>query len=149
MFFTVHRKIIGVLEYNCTLTATFPNKGDGIMTAPSELVPGSTFKTSRTATENGYEPELDLDYSNTNQPQGVFGYFIRVRTELNQDGTIKSALYGKIPGGFSFFAGTKAPRAGMRFDYYLNPTPNDRNLEFDTKNNLVRDLGEFEGINEP
>jgi hypothetical protein len=149
MFFTVHRKIISGNEYDATLTVTFPNNGDGIMAAPSELVPGSTFKTSRTATENGYEPELDLHYSNTNQPQGVFGYFIRVRTELNQDWRIKSALYGKIPGGFRFYAGTKAPQAGMGFNYYLNPTSNDPNLEFDPKKNLIKDLGEFEGINEP
>jgi hypothetical protein len=149
MFFTVHRKITGVLEYNCTLTVTFPNKGDGIVAAPPESSAGSTFKTSRTVAENGYDPELDLYYSNTNQPHGVFGYFIRVRTELNQDGTIKSALYGKIPGGFRFYAGTKAPQAGMGFDYYLNPTPNDRNVEFDTGNNLVKDIGEFEVIKEP
>jgi hypothetical protein len=149
IFFAVHRKIISDREYDCTMTVTFPNKGDGIAVAPSESVTGSEFKTSRMASENGYQPELDLHYSNTNQPASVFGYFIRVRTELNLDGTVKSALYGKIPGGFRFFAGTKAPRAGMSFDYYLNPTPNNRNLEFDTKNNLVRDLGEFEGVKEP
>jgi hypothetical protein len=149
LFFTVHRKIINEREYDCALTVTFPNKGDGIAIAPSESVTGSAFRTSRTAAENGYEPELDLHYSNTNQPQGVFGYFIRVHTELNPDGTIKSALYGKIPGNFRFYAGTKVPRAGMGFDYYLNPTPNDRNVEFNPTKNLVKDIGEFEAIKEP
>lgn len=149
LFFTVHRKIVSMNEYDCTLTVTFPNKGDGIAVAPSEPDTGSTFRTSRTAAENGYQPELDLRYSNTGNSPSVFGYFIRVRTELNQDGTIKSALYGKIPGGFTFYVGTQVPRAGMGFNYYLNPTPNDRNLEFDTRKNLTKDLGEFEGINEP
>jgi hypothetical protein len=149
MFFSVHRKIIATSEYDCTLTVTFPNKGDGIVIAPSEPDTGSDFKTSRTAAENGYQPELVLHYSNTDQPPGVFGYFIRVRTELKQDGTIQSALYGKIAGGFRFYAGTKAPRAGMGFDYYLNPTPNDRDVEFDPKNNLIKNLSFIERIKEP
>lgn len=149
IFFTVHRKITNAHEYDCTLTVTFPNDGDGIMVAPSAPVTGSTFKTSRTAAENGYQPELDLHYSNTGNAPLVFGYFIRVRTELNPDGTVKSALYGKISGNFRFYAGTKVPQAGMGFDYYLNSDPNDRNLEFNPAKNLIKDLGEFEGINEP
>ena len=149
MFFTVHRKIINEREYDCTLSVTFPNKGNGIVAAPSEADAGSEFKTARTAAKNGYEPELDLHYSNTNQPKSVFGYFIRVQTKLDENGNVKSALYGKIRGGFRFYAGTKAPRAGMGFDYYLNPTPNDRNLEFDPKKNLSQNLKLLEGVNEP
>jgi hypothetical protein len=149
MFFTVQRKIISRLEYDCTLTVTFPNQGDGIVVAPPVPDTGSEFKTSRTASENGYEPELDLHYSNTNQPPSVFGYFIRVRTELNPDGTVKSALYGKIQGGFRFYAGTIKPTSGMGFTYYLNPTPNDRNLEFNPKKNLVKDLKPLEQVKEP
>jgi hypothetical protein len=37
----------------------------------------------------------------------------------------------------------------MRFKYYLNPTPNDRNIEFDPKQNLLKKLNEFEGVSEP
>lgn len=149
MFFTVHRKIINEREYNCTLTVTFPNKGDGIVVAPSEPITGSAFKTSRTAAKNGYEPELDLHYSNTNSPESVFGYFIRVRTIFDENGNVRSALYGKIPGNFRFYAGTKAPRAGMGFDYYLNLKSNDRNLEFDPKQNLIKDLKFEEVVREP
>jgi len=79
----------------------------------------------------------------------VFGYFIRVRTELDQDSNVKSALYGKIAGNFRFYAGTIAPTSGMGFDYYLNPTPNDSNVEFDPKKNLVRDLKPLEGVSGP
>lgn len=149
MFFTVHRKIINEREYDCALSVTFPNKGDGIVAAPSIIVTGSEFKTSRTAAENGYESKLDLHYSNTNSPESVFGYFIRVRTELDKNGNVKSALYGKISGGFRFYAGTIKPHSGMGFDYYLNPTPNDRNLEFDPKHNLSTNLKLLEGVNEP
>jgi len=149
MFFTAHRKIISERKYDGALTVTFPNKGDGLVVAPPEAADGSEFKTSRTAAESGYQPELDLHYSNTNQPQSVFGYFIRVRTELNQDGKIQSAYYGKVPGNFMFFAGTKAPKAGMAFTYYLNPTANERNVEFDPKRNLIRDLNPLEEVKEP
>ncbi len=149
IFFTAHRKIISERKYDCTLTVTFPNKGDGLAVASAEPDGGSEFKTSRTAAESGYEPERILHYSNTNQPESVFGYFIRVRTVLNDDGNVKSALYGKIPGNFRFFAGTKAPKAGMAFTYYLNPTANDRNVEHNPQRNLIRDLSPLEEVKEP
>lgn len=149
MLFKAHRNIINDREFNAELTVTFPNKGDGIVVAPSESAVGSEFKTARTAAENGYGPELVLDFSNSKRPESVFGYFIRVRTVLDQGGNIKSTLYGKISGNLRFYAGTIAPTSGMGFDYYLNPTPNDRNVEFDPKKNLVRDLKPLEGVSEP
>lgn len=144
-----HRNIINDREFNAELTVTFPNKGDGIVVAPSEPAVGSEFKTARKAAENGYGPELVLNFNNSARPESVFGYFVRVRTALDQDGNIKSALYGKISGNFRFYAGTIAPTSGMGFDYYLNPTPNDRNVEFDPKKNLVKDLKPLEQVKEP
>lgn len=149
MLFTAHRKIINDREFSAELTTTFPNKGDGIVTASPEPAVGSEFKTSRTAAENGYGPELVLDFSNSKRPESAFGYFIRVRSVLDQDGNLKNALYGKISGNFRFYAGTIAPTSGMGFDYYLNPTPNDRNVEFNPKRNLVKDLKPLEGVSEP
>jgi hypothetical protein len=149
VFFTVHRKIISEQKYDCTWSVSFPNNGDGIVVAPPQIVDGSAFTTSRTAVESSYQPELNLHYSDTNQPANVFGYFIRVRTELNQDGSIKSALYGKIAGNFNFYAGTIAPHSGMNFTYYLNPTPNDRDVEFDPKHNLIANLKFGEGVSQP
>jgi hypothetical protein len=149
LFTLLHRQINSRTEYDCTLSVTFPNQGDGIAVAPPVPDTGSEFKTSRIAAENGYQPELDLHYSNTNQPEAVFGYFIRVRTELNPDGSVKSALYGKIAGNLRFFAGTIKPTSGMSFTYYLNPTPNDRNVEFDPKKNLIKDLKPLERVTAP
>jgi len=149
MLFKAHREIKNDREFSADLKVTFPMQGDGIMVAPQEAVDGSEFKTSRTAAETGYEPELDLHYSNTNQLLSVFGYFIRVRTILDDNGNVKSALYGKIRGDFRFYAGTIAPTAGMGFDYYLNPAPNDRNVEFNPKRNLVKDLKPLEEVKEP
>lgn len=42
-----------------------------------------------------------------------------------------SALYGKVYGDFRV-----NELRGVSFTYYLNPTPNDRNLEFDRKTNF-------------
>ena len=37
----------------------------------------------------------------------------------------------------------------MEFSYYLNPTPNDRNVEFDPKQNLLGGLKVGEGVTAP
>jgi hypothetical protein len=64
-------------------------------------------------------------------------YYFRVRTVPDQNGNVKSALYGKIYGDF------------MQFSYYLNPTPSDRNIEFDPKRNLMKTLTPLEAVTEP
>lgn len=48
---------------------------------------------------------------------------------------IRSAIYGKMYGDFKI-VGKKNVIKGVSFLYYLNPTPNDRNLEWDMTNNL-------------
>ena len=45
-------------------------------------------------------------------------------TKLDEHGNIISAQYGKIYGDF------------LSFTYYLNPTSNDRSIEFDPDKNL-------------
>jgi hypothetical protein len=52
-------------------------------------------------------------------------YYFRIRTQTNALGQVTNALYGKIYG-----------QINGRFTYYLNPTPNDRNIEFDPAKNL-------------
>ena len=37
----------------------------------------------------------------------------------------------------------------MHFRYYLNPTPKDRNIEFDPKQNLIHNLQSFEQVRQP
>ena len=60
-----------------------------------------------------------------NTRKRTMNYYIRVRTVLDDDGNIVRAHYGKIYGDF------------MKWTHYLNPTPNDRNVEFDVKKNLI------------
>ncbi len=64
-------------------------------------------------------------------------YYFRVRTKLNEKGEVESAHYGKIYGEFPGIS------------YYLNPTPNDRNLEFDPKQNLLKNLKPQEQVRQP
>jgi hypothetical protein len=67
-----------------------------------------------------------------------------VRTVVDEKGEIKSAYYGKIIGDIQFWGNRR-----MRFAYCLNPTPLDRNMEFDPKRNLFGDLPSSERVRTP
>jgi hypothetical protein len=75
-----------------------------------------------------------------------WGYAFRIRSVTNEQGKIVESFYGKVRGPIVFFNCTKRV---LQFTYYLNPTPNDRNLEFDPRRNLFKKLGEFEEVSEP
>jgi hypothetical protein len=81
----------------------------------------------------GYAPALSYEaktYEPRPEPKRV-GYYLRTRVQLDADGDIISANYAKIYDNIRFDA-----RGTVSFWYYYNPTPNDRNLEFDPKRNL-------------
>ena len=122
----------------------FPNSGDGIVsmspTSASELA-------IRMAPESGYRP--DYLACRTRNESGVVKSWeadpnlcFRIRTKFDAEGSVVSAIYGKIYGGIGFehdYSERKIgePRVGrMRFMYYLNPKPMDRNLEYNLGNNL-------------
>jgi hypothetical protein len=128
------------------LVVSFPNKGDGIQPFAVPQLPvgqGSGLRSPQTAPFDGYEPEW-VQTRNRKPGKSEEGnqdanrnYFIRVETVLDENENVKKALYGKIYGDF------------MQFRYYLNPTPNDRNIEFDPKQNLLGNLKSFEQVREP
>jgi hypothetical protein len=60
------------------------------------------------------------------------GFFLRTRVKRDQKGQIISANYSKFIGRMNVMANT----GWIEFFYYFNPTPNDRNLEFDPDKNL-------------
>jgi hypothetical protein len=124
-------------DYLSRLTVSFTNPGDGIQafTVPFPPLQGSLLRSPHEAPLDGYQPQLiKEDSAHPGQPSKeagydeAGGYFIRVQTILDANGNVKSALYGKIYGDF------------MQFSYYLNPTPNDRNIEFNPKQNLLKSL---------
>ena len=67
-------------------------------------------------------------------------FCFRIRTKYDEKGNVVEGYYGKIYGdvvmGWSYLG---VSRVG--FLYYLNPTPNDRNLEWDMNNNLCPNPG--------
>jgi len=131
-------------DYEYKVRVTFPKSGDGIQiyTIP-DLEMGSDFRSPHDAPSDGYQPEIDKERSahpgqptkNDDDPNRI--YLFRVRTVLDHEGRVVSAHYGKIYGDF------------MQFRYYLNPTPNDRNIEFDPKHNLLGGLHSFEQVTAP
>jgi hypothetical protein len=142
---TLKRQYQDIRNYDDTVVISFSNPGDGIQetTLPKEFA-NSMFKWQREAPETDYQPTLFLHLSSSSAT-GMHGdlgdnfynkkYFFRVRTEKQGD-QIVSALYGKINAGISL--APNAPQTcGISIFYYLNPTPNDRNLEWDPTKNLA------------
>ncbi len=136
--------------FESTFTLTFSNDGDGIQEADDTQWPGSVFRLPRYAPEDGYASKwCEKGYENE-QGSSVSSekdYFFRVRTKKDDEGRIVSALYGKIRK--SLHAVVVISGSKLRLAYYLNPTPNDRNMEFDPKRNLLTDLTPFEAVSEP
>jgi hypothetical protein len=134
---------------------TFSNDGDGIQTFEA-LRHG--LRSPRQAPLDGYEPSLTQhEYDEPYQKVEMRGgkqqeetytrfypcyqkdrnYFFRVRTKKDANGNIVSALYGKIYGDFNNGNSGVETRKEINFTYYLNPEPNSRNMEFDSKQNLL------------
>jgi hypothetical protein len=114
IFFTA-RKIANDTEF----LVTFPNPDDGIQEfhVPYPLTQGSALRSPHEAPEDGYESELTRTSKDYNEDRC---YFFRVKTA---SGT--GTLYGKIYGDF------------MNFSYYLNPTANSLNVEFNPSEDLI------------
>ncbi|GEM_PF-800855 len=77
-------------------------------------------------------------------------YFLRLRTVIDARHEIEAANYGKLYGDVFFsLRGRQGGMSRLQFTYYFNPTPNDRNLEFDAYRNLFRDLPHDDRVWEP
>jgi hypothetical protein len=142
--------------YDNKLTIQFSNEGDGIQFVKAL---GGGLRLPRLAPTDGYQPtssKRDWLEQATNQLNRPFAkwqsdynkdanYFFRVRTKKDAAGNIVSALYGKIYGDFSQDLG----HGKIYFFYYLNPEPNSRNMEFDPKQNLFKNLKPLEQVAAP
>lgn len=115
----------------------FPNKGDGMILSP-QFWPYCKLKMPHKAPEQGYTQELTLteqalrtghrpDLAHCREQMINNGMFLRIRTQLDKDGNVVSANYAKIVSPLG---------AGNGFTIFYNPTPNDRNLEYDLRTNL-------------
>lgn len=154
-------RVEGTYEHNTsfelTLGVRFPNPNDGVAgfltpqrvgTRESEMN-GSRLISSYLAPQDGYQQTITRTIRSTKS--GVKSaddvdfhrnFYFRTRTKTDSTGKIVSANYGKIYGDFQFDAAKKdwGYRSSLvLMTTYFNPTPNDRNVEFDPKRNLVPD----------
>jgi hypothetical protein len=152
--FQAKRRWVSRNDFDSNLVVMFPNSGDGLFAAASIPGQGSEGpRISTTAPLDGYVPQLQRELSNT--PSGGWkddgknqNYFFRVRTALDENGHITSALYGKIYGDFALDP-INSKTTWILFTYYLNPTPNSRNLEFDPNQNLFTGIKSYDRVMVP
>ena len=132
--------------YRTTAAISMPGEVNGLVEASLRENAGIKL---RIAPEAGYENGLTCwrgwfgDGTKTDRDKKRC-YAFRIRTEYDDNGNIKSAYYGKIYDDFDL-----VNFEGVGFLYYLNPTPNDRNLEWDMKNNLCPKPGDIGGYPRP
>lgn len=141
----------------------FGNEDDGLIPIMELTAPESLLKYPRIAPKDGYEtkvvkPPNIIPVSGINVAAEPVGYFFRIRTQKDKStGKIVSAFYGKIVAKsglrrpsdnpfllhqYSYTNHGRKLEPGVEFSYYLNPTPNDRNLEYDQRNNLAPEASE-------
>lgn len=130
-------------NYKADMEVRFPNDGDGIVKfeIPKHRY-ASKFRSDYNAPAEGYINELRFySYRSeghphyTNYERGA-NYYFRIRTEFDHQGDVISAYYGKIYGELNSHDKIA----------YLNPTPNDRNVEFDPLWNLFMFLEKDEKV---
>ncbi|BET65272.1 hypothetical protein ASA1KI_01900 [Opitutales bacterium ASA1] len=120
-------------KWRGVLEVSFPGPKEGVAEETARYWYYNEMRLPHSAPEEGYKPSLRYE-ANTyepRQPEKLVGYYLRTRVRLDADGDIISANYAKIYGDLRFDA-----RGTVSFWYYFNPTPNDRNLEFDPARNL-------------
>ena len=137
-------------SYRDSMTVRFPGEGNGLV----ESNPSPNLRLRiRTAPEDGYRSEY-LCWKGRNKKLEHVGSYdenrcfcFRIRTRRDDRGRIVGAYYGKIYGDITFvyqFRPEFVPVASVCMSYYLNPTPLDRNLEWDRKTNLGPDRVDYD-----
>jgi len=114
-----------------TLSLGFPDIGNGVYVRQTDRY--SQLLSDYVAANDGYSTVLNFIYERTKDKivsdvridESKMLVF-RIRSQIDGDGNIRSAQYGKIYGPFKFADG---PRRFIRFSYYLNPVVNDPNIE--------------------
>ena len=142
-------------RYKNAVVVTFQGDAEnGILESPAP--DAQAYCWIRSAPEGGYHREVSFSEATSSDLQRREGldskkcYCFRIRTERDEGGKIKSSIYGKLYGDPIFILEGndrwKQKIGGISFLYYLNPTPNDRNLEWDRKNNFCDKPGNLEKI---
>lgn len=114
------------------ITVKFPD-ACGFIKLPKDTF--SQFPSLHEAPEDGYTQELTFEFSRTPTAilkdeglQGTEYYIMRSRAKKDDDGKMVSAMYGKFY-RFAFDESDDGKTGYLLLKFYVNPTPNDRNLE--------------------
>jgi len=126
----------GLNDYDQSLTLSFSKHGDGIMQFKKPKQLGSSLKWPYEAPLSGYESQrvwrktFDGKKRTTNlDNRGDMNNLFRVRTELDEHGNVRRAMYGVISNEVVIGGNNEIGR-NVSFTYALNPDWT-RNLEFD------------------
>lgn len=121
-------------------TLAFSNIADGIQTFKTANSQGSKLISSHHAPSSAYKNSLDqkivweagkgTTYATHKKGDGT-NYYFRVRCDGEK---LETCLYGKI------YENIRYDSKKLSFNYYLNPSQNDTNIEFDPKRNLFKKL---------
>ena len=135
--------------FDASLSVTFSNEEDGILGFISQPRTGCALRSPRLAPESGYTNALfktsyEHETESYHERREDQNYFFRVRSRRDETGKAIEALYGKIYGDISY-----SSKGVIRFVYFLNPTPNDRNMEYDPSRNLFTDIDSFDTVSDP
>lgn len=129
------------VDFDYSFEVSFPNSLDGLQEFKGSDTSG--LRSTHQAPKQGYlktwkqiKQRRPNGGITGNQDQSR-NYWLRVRSKVDEEGNLISAHYVKIYGDFP------------RIQYYFNPTPNDRNLEFDPQKNLFKNLPYDQKVNQP
>ncbi|MDF3131217.1 hypothetical protein P0Y35_18555 [Kiritimatiellaeota bacterium B1221] len=159
VFFKCDTEMTAARDGKGTLEMKF-KEDEGLILVKDKYLPLSQMKMPHNAPLEGYNPVFfreEESFRNKNR-QLYVGYFFRTRVVKEGD-KIVSANYGKILEDIRFgprhanllVKNPKKPYsyATVSFTYYFNPKPNDRNLEFDPSQNLMKGLDVTEKVHQP
>jgi hypothetical protein len=145
IIFHLKKRYVNDNDFSADLQVKFPGKNDGFIKYDLNMYNGSEFKLPRFAPADGYEKKFVRHQSRLpgreikDDHKDNIGYVFRVRSSSPD-----SVMYGKIQGDIHMSA-IRNDTIDFGFTYYLNPD-HTRNLEFDPKRNLFKDLKSFDQV---
>lgn len=162
LVFTAESHYTNYNHFDASMKLAFSNPLDGIQ--PANLLAEyaySEFIWHRQAPETGYLPSYEQEKGMPTEHYQIPSapdirrledvekqkLYFRVRT-VEKDGEIVSALYGKLAAGFEMRIPNQQ-EVKIVLNYCLNPTSLDRNMEFDLKQNLFKNLPPLERPRKP
>lgn len=151
-----------------TLKMSFPRVGDGIIRLYSPIGSdnpyerGSEMRSPTVAPADGYLSDIVFDNENSSKAVYLdYIYVMRLRTEIDSEGKVGKAWYGKMykgpklgrafllePGKDLMRGANRVKRDFVSFMYHVNPS-GGRGLEFDWQKNLLKDLKDENRVGGP